>query len=206
MDPGTGSQEPETQFGRLDTFSDAIFAVAMTLLVFSFPLSDLPLNLGQAQIQQLVLSLAPQFETFVISFVVVGAFWTSHHNIFDHLIRYDRLLVWINFIFLLCIVFIPFPTALVVRYGYPISTAFYAASISVAGLVLALLWQYASYHHRLIDRALSPRYINATAIRSFITPLVFLLSIPVAYVSPQLAKYMWISSFVIEWAIMRQRG
>ncbi|MGZ4908255.1 MAG: TMEM175 family protein [Halobacteriota archaeon] len=139
MPSGTGSLEHETKLGRLDNFSDAIFAVAMTLLVFSFPLSDLRPNIGQAEVEGLIMSLGTQFETFVISFVVVGAFWTAHHSIFDRIVRYDRPLVWLNFIFLLCIVFIPFPTALVVRYNYWISTAFYAATIAAAGFVLALL-------------------------------------------------------------------
>ncbi|MGZ4862700.1 MAG: TMEM175 family protein [Halobacteriota archaeon] len=55
-------------------FSDAIFAVAVTLLVFSFPFSDLRPNIGQAEVEGFIMSLGTQFETFVISFVVVGAF------------------------------------------------------------------------------------------------------------------------------------
>ncbi len=206
MPRSTNLLEHETQFGRLDTFSDAIFAVAMTLLVFSFPLSDLRPNIGQAAVEGLILSLATQFETFVISFIVVGAFCTAHHSIFDRIIRYDRPLVWINFMFLLCIVFIPFPTALVVRYNYWITTAFYAASIAAAGFVLALLWQYASRHYRLIDRGLSRRYIHVSTVRSLVTPIIFLLSIPVAYVTPRFAPYVWLFSFVVEWAVIRPRG
>ncbi len=91
--------ERNTEFGRLESFSDAIFAVAMTLLVFGFPISDLPSNLEQAQIDVLILSLGRQFETFIISFLVVGAFWLAHHSVFDRITHYDRPLVWINFVF-----------------------------------------------------------------------------------------------------------
>ena len=190
---------------RLAALSDGIFAVAMTLLVFSFPLSNLPSGTGQADVEGLILSLGPQFETFFISFVVVGAFWISHHEIFDRVVRYDRLFVWINFMFLLCIVFMPFPTALVVRYSYWISAAVYAASVAAAGTTLALLWQYAAHQYRLIDRTLSPHDIYVSTVRSLVTPSVFLLSIPVAYLNPRFAPYVWLSSFAIRWAIHRRR-
>ncbi len=95
----------DTRFWRLDTFSDAIFAVAMTLLVFTFPLAGLPQNLGPEAVQNLLQGLSGQFETFIISFLVVGAFWTAHHRVFDKIKRYDQTLVWLNFVFLLFIVF-----------------------------------------------------------------------------------------------------
>src|SRR5512136_2319839 len=141
-----GDSDHNTRFWRLDTFSDAIFAVAMTLLVFSFPLSNLPSGLAQAEVETLILDLSPQFMTFVISFLVVGAFWLAHHATFDRIQRYDRALVWLNFIFLLFIVFIPFPTAVMVEYGkFWFAIAFYAGTLAAAGFTLALLWLYASY-------------------------------------------------------------
>jgi hypothetical protein len=95
----------DTRFWRLDAFSDAIFAVAMTLLVFTFPLAGLPQNLGPEAVQNLLQGLSSQFETFIISFLAVGAFWTAHHRVFDKIKRYDQTLVWLNFVFLLFIVF-----------------------------------------------------------------------------------------------------
>jgi uncharacterized membrane protein len=108
----------DTRFWRLDTFSDVIFAVAMTLLVFTFPLAGLPQNLGPEAVQNLLQGLSGQFETFIISFLV-GAFWTAHHRVFDKIKRYDQTLVWLNFVFLLFIVFVPFPTAVVVSAQSP---------------------------------------------------------------------------------------
>lgn len=99
MPPGKGSAEQDIRFRRLESFSDGIFAVAMTLLVFSFPLSRLPSNLGQAQIEGVIISLGRQFQTFIISFLAVRAFWMAHHDVFDRITRHDRPLVWINFVF-----------------------------------------------------------------------------------------------------------
>jgi uncharacterized membrane protein len=65
----------------------------MTLLVFTFPLAGLPQNLGPKAVQNLLQGLSGQFETFIISFLVVGAFWMAHHRAFDKIKRYDQTLV-----------------------------------------------------------------------------------------------------------------
>ncbi len=198
MPSGKGSAEKDRRFRRLESFSDALFAVAMTLLVFSFPLSGLPSDLEQAQVEGLIASFGLQFQTFVISFFVVGAFWMAHHDVFDHITRFDRPLVWINFGFLLCIVFIPFPTSIMVDYGmYWVPVSFYAASIAAAGLMLALLWQYVSHGYRLIDRAIDAREIRRNTIQSLIVPVIFLSSIGVAYFEPHAAQFFWIGSFAV---------
>lgn len=207
MPPDKIASERDTRFWRLDTFSDAIFAVAMTLLVFSFPLSGLPRNLGQAEVQNLIQSLAPQIETFIISFLVTGAFWTAHHRIFDKIERYDQALVWLNFAFLLFIVFIPFPTAVLVSAGnFWLPVAFYASNIACAGFALTLAWVYASHNYRLIDTSTPIREVRLTTVQGVVVPSIFLLSILVAIYSPHLAEYLWLLSFVAQWAVAQRRG
>ncbi len=204
MPSGKGAAGKDRRFRRLESFSDALFAVAMTLLVFSFPISDLPSDLAERQVEELIVSLGTQFQTFIISFLVVGAFWIAHHDVFDRVTHYDKPLVWINFVFLLCIVFIPFPTSVMVDYGtYWIPVSFYAASIAAAGLMLALLWQYVSRGYRLIDRATTPQEIRSSTVRSLIVPAIFLSSIGVAYFAPRYAQFFWIGSFVVEWISTR---
>lgn len=196
-----------TTFWRLDTFSDAIFAVAMTLLVFSFPITTLPSNLGQTELEKLILDEWPYLETFIISFVVTSLFWVSHHSIFNHIKRYDRVLVWLNFAFLLFIVFIPFPTAVLVKYGsYWFAVAFYAATIAAAGFALFVLWLWASHGYRLIDTSMDSRDVRLSTFKIFTTPCVFMLSIGVAYYSPHLAQYFWLLSFVAESVVVRRRS
>jgi len=135
---------------------------------------------------------------------VVGAFWMGHHEILDRVIHYDRTFVWINFMFLLCIVFMPVPTALEVRYAFWVPMAMYAATVAAAGLLLTLLWLYASYHYRLIDPALGQHSIRMATIRSLITPVIFLLSVPVAYFSRDIAICMWLSNFVIALVVVHR--
>jgi len=195
----------DTRFWRLDTFSDGIFAVAMTLLVFTFPLAGLPQNLGPQAVQNLLQGLSSQFETFIISFLVVGAFWTAHHRVFDKIKRYDQTLVWLNFVFLLFIVFVPFPTAVVVSAQNSwLPVAFYASNIACAGFALTLVWVYASYNFRLIDASTPIRQVRLSTLQGVVVPSVFLLSILVAFDSPRLAEYFWLLSFVAQWAVARQ--
>ena len=205
MPPDKIASKRDTRFWRLDTFSDAIFAVAMTLLVFSFPLSSLPRNLGQTEVQNLIMSLAPQFETFIISFLVTGAFWTAHHRIFDKIERYDQAVVWLNFVFLLFIVVIPFPTAVLVSAGDSwLPVAFYASIVACAGFALTLVWVYASHNHRLIDASTPIREVRLSTVQGVVVPSIFLLSILVAIYSPRLAEYFWLLSFVAQWAVARR--
>lgn len=205
MPPERLAAKRDTRFWRLDGFSDAIFAVAMTLLVFSFPISGLPQNLGQADVENLLQSLAPQFETFVISFLVIGAFWTAHHRFFDKIERYDQALVWLNFLFLLFIVFIPFPTAVLVSAGTSwLPVAFYASNIACAGFALTIVWVYASYNYRLIDANMPIREVRLSTIQGVVVPSIFLLSILVAFYSPRLASYFWLLSFMAQWAVGRR--
>ena len=203
--PSDTHVDRDTRFWRLDTFSDAIFAVAMTLLVFTFPLASLPRDLGPEAVQNLLQGLSSQFETFIISFLVVAAFWTAHHRVFDSIKRYDQTLVWLNFVFLLFIVFVPFPTAIVVSAQNSwLPVAFYAANIACAGFALTLAWVYASYNHRLIDANMPIREVRLRTVQGVVVPSVFLLSILVAFNSPRLAEYFWLLSFVAQWAVARQ--
>jgi uncharacterized membrane protein len=177
----------------------------MTLLVFTFPLAGLPQDLGQEAVQNLLQGLSGQFETFIISFLVVGAFWTAHHRVFDSIKRYDQTLVWLNFVFLLFIVFVPFPTAVVVSAQSSwLPVAFYAANIACAGFALTLAWVYASHHYRLIDPSTPSREVHLRTLQGIVVPSVFLLSILVAFYSPRLAEYFWLLSFVAQWAVARQ--
>lgn len=205
MPPNVGGPDRDTRFWRLDTFSDAIFAVAMTLLVFSFPLSGLASNLGQAEVQELLEGLSPQFETFVISFLVVGAFWAAHNRVFDAIERYDQALVWLNFFFLLFIVFIPFPTAVLVSAGSSwLPVAFYASTLAGAGFALTFVWVYASHNHRLIDTSMPVQEIRLRTLMGVVVPSIFLLSILVAFYTPRLAQYFWLLSFVAQWTVARR--
>jgi uncharacterized membrane protein len=139
--------------GRVEAFSDGIFAIAITLLV---------LTVAQpSNYHHLARELAdrwPSFAAYTVSFAVIGIMWFNHHSIFVHLARVDRGLIYLNLILLMTVVFIPYPTGIfgeALRQGAGTRVA--AVAYSVTGAINAYawsaLWLYASSRRRLLDQA-----------------------------------------------------
>jgi uncharacterized membrane protein len=105
----------ERGFDRLVNFSDAVVAIAITLLVL--PLVSAASDLSRESVEQFVQQNLMQFFSFVLSFVIIGRFWLVHHQLFERLSEYNKpLLVW-NLMWLMGIVFLPFPTELFATSG-----------------------------------------------------------------------------------------
>lgn len=99
-------------FDRLVNFSDAVVAIAITILVL--PVVDEASNIGQGDVNLFLMGVVPQLMVFILSFAVIANYWFHHHNLFDQLKQVDRKLMLLNTVWLFGIVFIPFPTALIV--------------------------------------------------------------------------------------------
>lgn len=176
---------------RLESFSDGVFAVAITLLVLSIHLpSD---KIPEAKLWGEICALWPNFFAYVLSFVIIGAFWVGHHRLFAVVRRHDAGLVWLNMLFLMLIVFIPFPTSLLSEYGDTrTAVIFYAGSLAAASLVLCLITWYAVSGNRLVaedfdhrrGRRFIEQYLNMAG--------VFLASIGVAFINVAAAQYFWL--------------
>jgi uncharacterized membrane protein len=140
--------EPDT--GRLEAFSDGIFAIAATLLVLEFTV-----NQGKDLAPQL-LDLWPAYLAYVTSFVTIGIIWMNHHHTVSLFGRVDRTMLFLNVLLLLCIAFLPFPTKLVgddLRH-HPGSERAAVLDYTATLLLMAVLhqfwWQYARRGRRLI--------------------------------------------------------
>lgn len=138
--------------------------------------------------------LLTSFSGYGIGFFTIGFYWISHHYYFRYIKRYDYLLVWLNIGFLMCIVFLPFPTTILDDYGgQRLAVIIYAGTMAIAGLIKALLWWYASNRHRLVARSLPTRIIRYLTCLSLIPPSIFLSSMAIACFNPDLAELTWIS-------------
>ena len=160
---------------RIIFFSDAVFAIAITLLALDIRLPPLPESASNGILLAALGSLWPRYLSYGISFLAVGMMWLAHHRAFRQLHQYSERLMLLNILFLLVIGYLPFPTAVIGEFGNAVATIFYAAAMGLAGLLLALL----EWHIRAERRI-------------FWTPLVFLLSIPLALWSPDAAKFSWL--------------
>ena len=186
-------ETPGLSTTRIAAFSDSVFAFAATLLVLNIKVPEvLPAQLAELPSQ--VLHLWPQVLSYMMSFVIVGIYWVAHHVMFHHIKRSDRVLLWLNIAFLMCIAFIPFPTALLSRYGV-VQTAVvvYAGTLTITGILLEILWWYATRRHYLIEKELPDRVIRLGTIKTIIAPCAYALSIAVSFFSPKLCIIFFVA-------------
>lgn len=176
---------------RIIFFSDAVFSIAVTLLVLEIRLPTDAHELTNEELLHYLLGLWPKYLGYVLSFLIVGAFWLGHHRRFRFIQRYDAKLIFLNLCLLMFIAFIPFPTAIISEHGNQVGTIFYALAISVTGLLSTSIWVYASRHHRLIDPTISAHDIRRDTLRQLAVPAVFLLSVGIALFNTELAKFSW---------------
>ena len=139
------------QLERVAFFSDAVFAIAITLLVIEIRLPEVHLD-SSAALAEALTELVPKFLGFVISFFVIGRFWVGHHRVVGHLRTCDDGLIWRNLFFLLTIAFMPFPTAVISEYGNsPFGVAVYAGWLMISGLCYRIMVTYALRKTDLIN-------------------------------------------------------
>ncbi|MFB2596247.1 TMEM175 family protein [Herbiconiux sp. P17] len=105
----------ERGFDRLVNFSDAVVAIAITLLIL--PLVDTATELNDKTVSELLADNWLKLLVFVISFAVIGRFWLAHHRMYENIVGYNKGLLWVNLFWLLTIVFLPFPTELIASSG-----------------------------------------------------------------------------------------
>jgi uncharacterized membrane protein len=177
-------ERAKRQFERLVFFSDAVFAIAITLLVL-----DLKAPVG-AHGEPRLDKVVPNILAFCLSFYVIGVFWQAHHGLFGHVQREDAVLRRVNLLFLATIVFLPFPTSVIAEFNASTTTvAFYAASAGAVGLMQSML--ILTVRHRGLmypDDQLS----RGALARPLAATVIFFASIPIAFVSPHYAQPFWI--------------
>jgi uncharacterized membrane protein len=190
---------------RLLALSDGVFAVAITLLVLDIKVPErVSGHLLVALLQNM-----PSVQSYIISFAVIGIYWNAHRGILHSVQRFDGALAALNLLFLFFIAFLPVPTAILGQYGNSLTaTIIYALSMDLVGISSFLLWWYISANYRLLDATIDRQSIASHSFQILIPPLVFLLSIGVAFLNifapavpgPQLAQYFWLLIAVLQFA------
>jgi uncharacterized membrane protein len=191
------------EFGRVLAFSDGLFAIAMTLLVVSIAVPTIEDGGSIRELSDGLNDLVPNFVSFFISFAVIGRYWAAHHLFFAQLDRMDRGLIGLNLVYLAFVAFNPFPTALLGEYfENPLSVVIYAVNVAVISGMEVVLFRHA-YHAGLLSMDLPPAVYRWGAAMSLAPVVLFLLSIPIAFISTTLAVAMWF--LVVPFAAISQR-
>jgi hypothetical protein len=179
----------EIEYDRVLFFSDAIFAIAITLLIVDLQVPDVPDLQSGEQLRETV----PQMVGFAISFAVIGLFWIAHHGLFRHIKGFNRPPIMLNLLFLGTIAFPALPDVAGQRGrrpgpGDPLLRGQHHRRRAGRGRG----WLYAMRIRELALPGTSPTVHRWLLLRTLMTPAVFLLSVPVAVFQPVLAKYLWL--------------
>ena len=140
--------------GRVEAFSDGVFAIAITLLILEIKVPHHVANASDAALTAALLQLWPSFTAFVVSFFAILIMWINHHGLFRMLVRVDSRFLFANGFLLLLVTFVPFPTGLLAEYlGHPganAAAAFYCGTFILISVAYNLLWHAASANRRLL--------------------------------------------------------
>ena len=180
---------------RIIGISDAVFAFSLTLLAIDLVVPDLQKQQDALLVQGLVDEYS-HFLYFFLTFIITAAYWSNHHRIFRFIIGYDGILMRLNTFFLLFIIMMPFVTKLINEYGH-IQLAVIIAALGYAapGIFLGFIWHYASRRYLHINKDLPADFVRLTTLKNYISPTIFLLSIPISFIKPTFALYFWLLLF-----------
>lgn len=168
---------------RLESFSDGVFAIAITLLILTIAQPTNFHDLGGDLVNRL-----PSFAAYAVSFVVIGIMWFNHHSIFVHFARVDRGLVYLNLLLLLTVAFIPYPTevfgeALRQGHGAQVAAVVYSVTMAVNAYVWTALWIYASRGRRLLGDSFPEAQRRPATFLFSVGVVAYTVSIGIAFIN-----------------------
>jgi uncharacterized membrane protein len=180
------------EFARVLTFSDGLFAIAMTLLVVGIEVPGIPDTDDVGELWDALGDLYPSIISFLISFAVIGRYWMAHHQFFSLLKGVTLPLIGLNLIYLLFIAFLPFPTGLLGNFfENPLAFAIYSVAVAAVSGMEVVLFR-AARRGDLLIRPIPDDVYRWGVIQSLSPVVVFLASIPVAFlVDPSVAVVIW---------------
>jgi uncharacterized membrane protein len=182
-----GSEE----FSRVLTFSDGVFAIAMTLLVVGITVPVLQQDDSVNELADALNDLVGNIVSFVISFLVIGRYWMAHHEFFARLKAVDFRLIWINLLYLMFIAFLPFPTALLGNFfSNPLAVTIYAVCVAAVSGMEVVEYRHA-HRNDLFERRLPEDVYRWGAFLSLSPVFLFLISIPLAFLHTWIAVASW---------------
>jgi uncharacterized membrane protein len=191
--------------GRIETFSDGVFAIAATLLILNVHANGPHLGHSLARAW-------PSYAAYAVSFITIGIMWANHHGVFSQIDKVDRTFLLINVFFLMAVAFVPFPTVLVAEHLRdtdlgPAALA-YGFTFTVTAVFYSLLWFYAAGRRRLLRDDADAKVVSGIT-RSFLPgPWIYLAATLIAFWRPvvSIVLYAAIAAFyMLESALFGRR-
>ena len=181
--------------GRIEAFSDGVFAIAITLLVLEIAVPHAKEGESLAEALRL---LWPSYFAYALSFATIGIIWMNHHAMFRDIERHDHILLLLNLGLLLCIAFVPFPTAVLAAYMRNGSDAFaatfaYGITFTVTAVFATAMWLWASWDCRLIDEHVSRSRVRQRTRRYLPGVPLYAVGLVLALFNTWLAIGWWVA-------------
>jgi uncharacterized membrane protein len=181
----------EIEFSRIVAFSDGVFSIAITLLVLNLGVGK---GIANGELGGALWDQRENLLAYALSFAVIGRFWLVHHRFFSDVVAFDGRLISLNLLYLGWIVLIPFTSEVLGEYGgQTAAVILYAANLT--GVVLIGMWMASDARRAGLTRV-GPGKHSEQRYRSIYIASIFVLSIPVAFVAPSIAPFMWLALFL----------
>jgi uncharacterized membrane protein len=170
--------------GRVEAFSDGVFAIAITLLILAVGFEQ---AIAEGDVKHTLLHLWPAYIAYVVSFITIGIMWVNHHQVFRHFERVDRPLLLLNIFLLMFVAFTPFPTRVVAEHAHDAAdrkaaALLYGTTMTLTAICFFAVWIYGS--RRLLRPDADRREVSGIT-RSYLpgTPMYATATL-IAFVSP----------------------
>lgn len=178
---------------RIESLTDGVFAIAMTILIFDLKSSAQGHGDSGALVAHLE-SITGNFVIYIISFFLLGMFWFRYHKQLHRIVRTDDGLVWLNLCFLFTVTLVPYTAYIYGAYlGAPLASMIYCANIFAVGLFQLLQWLRAA-RGDMLDTRVTPEELTAATARSLVVLGCYVLAFAIAIFNPYLF-------FLAYWAI-----
>jgi TMEM175 potassium channel family protein len=195
--------EREHDPSRVLALSDGVFAIIITLLVLEIHVPEL--SQGQT-LSEAMEEIRPSFFAFLVSFVVVAISWAGHRDLFALIRRTDRLLVWLNIVYLLPLCLIPFGASLLARYeNEAIALGMYGGLLVAVAATRLGIWWYATGHPHLLFEPIDAESRRAGVWLVVAPAAAYLVAILVAGPAPVVSRVIYAvvpaAYFVLVWRL-----
>lgn len=184
----------EFQLERMILFSDAVFAIAITLLVIELKVPEIEKEqLSDDQLLSALIHMLPKFFGFIVSFLFIGIYWTVHHRLFGFVKNYTPKLVRLNLLFLFAVALMPFSTAFYSEYLMKhvlTPVIFYTANIILLGFFNLFMWRHIANPANKLSEGLSQADARYFSFRAILVPAIFTLIAFIYLVNPYIASAM----------------
>lgn len=194
------------EFDRLTFFNDAVFAIAMTLLIVSVAVPTLHRASSSSDLLDALGDQLASFVAFFIGFAVLGNYWVANHRFTHALGAVDGGYIRLTLLYLAFVAWLPFPTALLGEYHTnPAAVGLFAISAAVVSGCEALLLVRAHRHHLLV-KPLPPEGFRYALTASLLPVASFVVSVPIAFASTGLAIVCWFAAVPVQVLLDRRQS